>query len=1368
MTKRASIQLLLLACIWLLVIPVTAQSELPVPDPEVAQDQAVDSESPATQPEGDVAVPELSLTEAEEESQFDVELEGRKTWTIRYGFGHPLGMATSGLAPGQLSLDQTLTADIVGEALSVLTIEAHYNDRLPTTMQSLALYLDTERLDGVLGDFTFAGIPDFLAYSKKMKGLQLELLLGDAILTAVVSKTEGISETAVFIGQTAHTEVSYVAVTGESNQATPYRQNLDGLAAYPLEILYTEEFSSLHFQFEPSPSLRSVFSLYEIGYLFDALTALPQLEMKPQDYRVIEAGDQVLLLQRDPVFIVRERLRDLIKVYNETSGLIGDDAKRYPFIAGTDYESGFLNLVAPFAQIVVDDVVYPLDHAERRRFYDMGHGDIRPSSTLVEISTDGTIFESVDSFRLPEFQATLHEDAGVLECDFPETFFSSTSILRVGFDYTVSDGAFMLGLSLIPGSESVLLNSQPLARDVDYMIDYEVGMLFMLVELSDTDVLQVDYELYSGGFGAASDYASYFYGLTLDVPLSDQISFRADLLQMADAPGSAADADRVGTMPNRHTIAGVQADFSLDDFTANVLVGYNQDQFPFDDNDRTHEFNEIHDIAAGEGYVLFGHDGGVTVNDNGNWQNYGPESGLSSQVVQAMAVGDGAVYLGTDVGLTIVTLEGAYPFDRSLNWMRYFVEDGLPDLSITDIVPHDGNVWVGTADGLVMIPDDPSATPEQWTQFQGEAFDELPPITTLATTNDILYIGTQRGVYSYDLDKGKLALVAGTEGYSVNDLTIANETLYVASNRGLRGFRNGIGMGWLLLGQPVTSVEYANDTLYYGLDTDVITIRNGASSSIPVGSHVSALTHSDDGTWVGTQASETYEMTVWVLAEAMYELPESVTGIPGANPSAFVNSLAFEHTETGWTARGNFNHSAGNVTLSGMVEAHPPTFRSIGSSRRSDSTGWTLSGDITLGRQGQLQLDHTYRLTNQLSEETPRNRMGNGITLQWSFAEGPNLTAAIRHVKTDETDGLGTESITELTSSFSVSESFFRDALSLDLSWNHYASESDRWNEQWNREGLTLAFNWNLSDSLRTSGSWTRPISVREDDVSGSESVNWDWDWSTSLSFADLDVEYSADWARTLFAESGDLAHKAELRLDGESFQLYGWDFSPDLKLEGEHEITATDLHAELVVRSEIEVFSVRTTVRGHLTELGRPVFNREGTLAINANYTGFTDTDVSLTYTGSNKAAVKATESVVTLSHSLIGRWVWTPDEGPRNEFSFSLRIKDTETARQVTATIDNEFTVNLASTLAGWLEIEEGPQLEGYPMADLRVDSKAEVRAGTSDPEFSFSTTGSLLVALAPRWNVSLGATYSVGHKKTIGLYQSFLLELTFAIEF
>ena len=1350
MKPRAISSLILVVSVCLMVLPALAQP-----------DTANSGSSSNTEPE--IALPEI----VQEESQFDVELEGRKTWTVRYGLGHPVGLATSGISPGQLMLDQTLTVDVVGEALSVLTIEAHYNDRLPATMQSLALYLDTEQLDGVLGDFTFGSVPDFAAYNKKMKGLELEYLIGDAVLTAVVSKTEGVSETVVFVGQTAHAEIEYSERTESGSNATaPYRRNLNGLYAYTVETLYTEEFSSIHFQFAASPSLRSVFSLYEVEFLFDALDSAQQLEVKPQDFQVLEADDQVLLLQRDPLFLVRERLRDLIDMYNEQHELVEGEAKTYPFTAGTDYELGFLSEVAQFAQIVVDDVVYPLETAERRRFYDVGHSEVWANSILIEVSTDGKTFDTVTNFRLPDFQVTIHEEAGVVECDFPASFYTSSSILRVGFDYAVSEGAFMLGLSLIPGSERVRLNSEPLQRDVDYMIDYEVGMLFVLVDLTDTDVLQVDYELYSGGFGAASDYASYFYGLTLDLPVSDSLSIRGNLLQLADARGAAADSERVRTMPNRHTIAGVQADISLEEFTANLLVGYNQDRFPFDDNERVHVQNEINAIVAGEGYVLFGHHGGVTVNDGGNWQTYGPESGLSSQVVQAMAFGEGVVYLGTDAGLTIVRLDGASPFDRTGNWTRYFVDDGLPDPSVTALLVHDEVVWIGTRAGLVSMPADGTDPFEGWTQFQGDDFAELPPVTAFAAGDEILYIGTENGVYAYEISDGRLSLIPGTEGDFVNGLSLVNGTLYVASNRGLRGFRNGRGTGWLVLGESVYSVAHVDGTLYYGLSTGLVAVGSVSSTSFS-GWKVTALGLGPGGVWAGVRASETYEMNVWLLSESEHVFPESSTGISGQDPYAFIDSLASEHTVTGWVARGAFRHNTDDYTLSGVVESHPPTFRSIGSFRRADSTGWTLSGDFSLGRQVQLRVDHDYRLTDQLGE-TPRDRMANGLSLEWRFGEGPDWTASIRQVETSETDTRGTESTREMTTSFSVHESYFRDALVLDLSWDRYDSVSDRWDEQWQRENLSLSFDWRFSHALSTYGSWSRPIRRAEEDLSGSERLNWNWDWSSSLAIADLDVKYSVNQARTLFEETSDWSHDAEVRVDGEAFQLAGWDFAPDLTLAGEYENATTDLHAIVAVRSEIEVLTLQTTLRGHLTDLGRPVFNREGELSLNGSYTGLPDLDARLTYTGSRSEAVKASESVASSSDSLTGRLVWTPEDGPRDEFSFSVRVKKTGTVRQVTASIDNGFTMNLSTMLSSWLEWEDETQADGYPIADLRVDSKAEYRTGTNDPEFSFSTTGRVLVAMAPRWNVAFAPTYEMGHKTSIGLYHSLLFELTFAIEF
>jgi hypothetical protein len=1373
MTKRAIVPFVVFACMFFALLPGVGQTDPPHTETEPIESETVQPEVSAAETESSevpIAEPEMALTEvaAEEESDFDVELEGRKTWSLSYGLGNAIGLATSGLAPGQLSLDQTLTVDVVGEALSILTIEAHYNDQMPETMQTLALYLDTERLDGGLGDFTFGSIPGFASYNKKMMGLQLEYLIGDAVLTAVVSKTQGVSESVIFVGKTAHAEIEYAQYSDlESKEPASYRVNLEGLFAYPLEALYTEAFSSVHAQFSVSPSLRSVFSLYEVGYLYDAVITEPQLELKAYNYRVLDLDEQVLLLQRAPTLLIRDWLRALIDEYNEQ--ILPEDGERkiYPFTAGTDYELAFLEAVAPFAQLVVDDILYPIGTAQQRRFYDLGHGDVRENSVSVQISTDGVVFETVPNFRLPDYEIVVHGEAGVIECLFPSSFYTATSRLRVNMDYVVSDGAFMLGLSMIPGSERVTLNSSPLERDIDYMIDYEVGLLFMLVELEDTDVLQVDYELYAGGLGSTSDYASYFYGLSLDLPLSESLRIQANILQLADMPGSAADAQSVRTMPNRHTIAGVQADLSLEDFTANVLIGYNEDRFPFDDNARISGTNRVNTVASGEGYVLFGHRGGLTVNDAGNWQTYGLESGLSSRTVQTVAFGDGVAYVGTDSGLTVISLDGSSPFDRAANWVRYFVDDGLPNANVTAVLVREGIAWVGTQDGLVSVPVAELDSYENWTQFDHDGFAALPPITALSGDENNIYIGTERGVYVYDVEGKRLQPMSGTDGYHINDLELANQTLYAASDRGLRGFRDGSGMGWLVLGEPVTSIAYADDTLYYGLQTGLVALDSSGASTLIDTWGISALTSSDNGLWVGTQASETYELAVWQIAEGQKKFAESTTGIPGVDPYAFSDSSADENTVTGWVTRGSFRRNADGYTISGVVETLPPTFRPIGSTRRVDNTGWTLSGDFSLGNAGSLRVDHDYRLSDQLGE-TPSTRMSNGLFLDWSVLDGPEWQASIRQVEIDETDRLGDQNARELTMSVSTQETFFRDALRLVLSWDRFSFAADRWEEEWQRETISISVDWQLTQALSTDGKWSRPVRFIDETISGTEQLSWSWDWATSVGFADVDVEYSTNWASSLFEDGGTWVHEAEARFDGESFQGFGWEFSPDLKLEGEYERSSADLHAEFVLRSEIEEFSLRSTLRGHLTELGRPVFNREGELSLNAKYSGFADLDLSMTYSGSRSAAVLAEATAPASSDSLIGRLIWTPEDGPRDEFSFSLRIKESETSRQVTASIDNAFTLNLSTTLTRWLNVEDGTLTEGYPIADLRLDSKAEYRGGTANPELTFSTTARVLLAMAPRWNVSFATTYQLGHKVTIGFYHSLALELTFAIEF
>ncbi|HHE51829.1 MAG TPA: hypothetical protein ENL30_02055, partial [Candidatus Acetothermia bacterium] len=171
----------------------------------------------------------LAIPETEQGENFTLTLTGSKTWTLSYGIGDASGLAKAGASPYQISLDQSLAVDIVGEALSVLTIAAHFNDKEPASMQTLTINLDTEQLKGVLGDFSLTGKQAFAVYNKKLKGLRLDYLRDGTTLTGVVSQIEGISESQTFIGTTAHAQVLYAAAQPETPWIPrPYRTNIAG------------------------------------------------------------------------------------------------------------------------------------------------------------------------------------------------------------------------------------------------------------------------------------------------------------------------------------------------------------------------------------------------------------------------------------------------------------------------------------------------------------------------------------------------------------------------------------------------------------------------------------------------------------------------------------------------------------------------------------------------------------------------------------------------------------------------------------------------------------------------------------------------------------------------------------------------------------------------------------------------------------------------------------------------------------------------------------------------------------------------------------------------------------------------------------
>lgn len=248
--------------------------------------------------------------------------------------------------------------------------------------------------------------------------------------------------------------------------------------------------------------------------------------------------------------------------------------------------------------------------------------------------------------------------------------------------------------------------------------------------------------------------------------------------------------------------------------------------------------------------------------------------------------------------------------------------------------------------------------------------------------------------------------------------------------------------------------------------------------------------------------------------------------------------------------------------------------------------------------------------------------------------------------------------------------------------------------------------------------------------------------------------------------ERGIWSHKGTIGVNAFGFDLASWRVQPDLKLEADHAAASTDLRAELISRWTRDDYTVRTSLRGQLLELGRPVFHQVVDWSANLRYTGGPHLDPSLTYTGSRRVAIKGIEKALTSTDAVTGRLVWSPKDGPRNDLSVSLQLRDTAGGdSQLTGSLDNRLTADLSPLLAVWFDTED-PSAQTH--ADLRWDTKTTVRLQSESPDITFSTTADLQISWPPNWSVSLATTYSAGLRPVIGFYQGVLFELTFAISF
>ncbi len=1280
--------------------------------------------------------------------------------------------------------------DFTARALSIFRVEGHFDDQESADMQSLSLYLDTENVHGVVGDFTAPALGSFFSGSRTMTGARADFTWSGGSATGIVSQLAGTRESREFVGAMAFGQKTFAGERGEEGVA--YSTSLEGFGTLELRGLYVEGFTEIRLDLEAS-AVSAILTEYGVDELGACLAAFAGRLVDGHEAVVVDplAGGesaQSFVLRVEPASLVRETLREAIRAYNKTGPAT---ALAYPFVVGSDVEDGFLASLAAHAALAVGEEVRTLGELRWRRFYDLGQEDVEVDSVVAAVRFKGEYVATTDP-RLAGYAVRVLAAEGLLDVSFPESFFAAPdAALRASFAYRVVGGTYFLGMSVIPASERVTLAGRLLLRNVDYTMDYEVGMLALLVEVGLDDRLAVEFERYSGPGGSGA-YARTFYGATASVPVGDGWSLTGYGLRAADDRGSVKNSDSVRVMPNAQTVVGVTGRLSRPDLSADFDLGYTNDVFPYDDNARLRTPNRVRAIAAAGGRVFIGTDAGFSSLIAGTWRGYDVGSGLSGREVRAAVADASAVYLGTEAGLTVVRLIGVSPLDKVANWSRYGERDGLADASVRALVLDGDVLWVGTDGGLTEVPIAELGDPDAWISHEHAA---LVGIRALCVAGGFLYVGTGGGLVRFDPETAEVVAV-GAPGSAVAGLAVDGTTVYAAGDDGVRSIVDGAETAWIVRDRAVAAVAVVSDELVCGTSDGLFwAATEGVAYE---GWAITALHVDGDALWVGSKGDGAGELLVWKRDPASTAYDSDTTKLVAWNPRVYQDAPAGEHTTTGWMAQGAFAYQGDGYSIAGNVDRAFSGFRAIDARGRASTGGWSVASDIDLGTEATLSFDHEVRMSDPESASA-RATIDQGLTFRGSF--GPQVSLGVSHRAEDTSLARPGYEKNLVSYNLDVNHTMFEDALRVSVGWD----ETLHWDSglALRREtALSTQATLDVAPRVRTTVSWSRPVRILGQTISGSERVDWMAKGAFDVAGFNVSAGYDMETARSLLGGVAKWTHEGTLGVTAAEFELGAASLAPTLDLEARHADDATSLAGRLGVRLGVAGLTTRATASADVNGLGTRVVRWTEKLTASATYAGIPGLRPSLNYSGTrNVTEVESQGTKITTSHSLNGRMTWTGANGASETLSVAGRAQSSGTG---SVTLDNTFLCDITDLVARWMAPLRKPEPDGLtpsseseptatdtlessapaselpapvspddadaanPTIMLRTDLGGEWRRQTERDDASWRVGAAVDVTLSSTWNLSLGLTYRGGVRTAVDPFHGLVLEMTVAIDF
>ncbi|NLG80011.1 MAG: hypothetical protein GX492_09390 [Firmicutes bacterium] len=1320
-----------------------------------------------------------------------VDVSGEAVWSGTYAAGDPEGLkGMQGYAINTLIVSQTLRLTISGELPGGFSVSASLDNYSSGNLQLVRIDFSNETISGCFGDFAYATANPYVARRLTLRGVQVAAKLDDFTVGAILGRVKGIPASKTFKGASS----SDTTVFRHDGPYAPTREravlvaSIGGAESYRMSGTFDPDFMKVELRYDDGApgarrTLLELLTNYDMAYLYreteddDGVIAAGDLrEVDRGKYTVVTSTDgDHLVLQRESLDLLRDQVRDLIREYNTKNGLTGPDQKVYPFVVGSDSEKAFLEelcndhswVVAGLPESVTKVLDSPLENYATGRFYLLGHERIDLESVEIEVLVGGTYTEAD---AIPGLLYTVYYDQGVIEFTFPAGAPDAYEEIRVRYNYSITGNIYTLGISVAQGSERVYLNGELLKRDIDYTIDYEAGVLFILRDIGPQDTIKVEYEYFAGGLGVPVEYKRIFYGVSWAWQPTPDLKLAADIIRAQDQPTPLVGPERARTMPNTHTVAGVSADAKFGRLTVDADVAYSHEIFPYDDNSRKNTSNRINEAMfvtddAGNEYMLFAHQNGLTsyrVAD-GKWRHYSPASGLAGWTVYDMAAsaGSDSWFFATESGLTVLAARvgpgGEPPFDRVENWRRYYESDGLPSSNVLSVLVDDAaaTVWVGTDSGLARAS---VGNLENWRVFdEGTNPEMISEVITDIAVSEVtgdLYVGTPSGLMSFDGATGRFTTeFSGAAVAEVAALSspVGDGDVYVATDSGVR-FRREPHGAWQVLagteGARWSAVRAAGGVLWLGGEDGLYEYDgSGAPARVDVtaGREITAVAGAggvpgaEDAVWAGEGADEFYRLSLWSAPRPYASFTEYVqenTKISGKDEHRYADVPADEHTYTGFAGALGATFDLGAGKVYGSYERVEPTFLAIGARGRQDLTQFRLGGSYTVWENLTVRAEHAVRATRPVditgegsgggdaAEDELLTVTTDSAGLTWNLGPQVDLDYTLERMDRVAREGLEAQ---RTTYSIMARESLFATRLTLGAGYEKVIyDDNEKPRNSYIAHNVKGDVTYAPVQSLTLRLYYRFPVRVITVDGTekGSRDIGATVSWADKVGPARMNVQLSQYSRTDVPQDVTRLQRRGTARATFDAFQVgtlkltpsggVSWDYLEPVRGE-----VRTVLSGDAGLRGETAAWRTdlrlrRTGTTYHESEK----VNTDSEVSTTATYTGFER------FTPSAEASWKTSSQV----HPTLGektsdslatavRLRWLVSQGATDTLSGWRNQRRGEKDDLVTYGVGNSFTYSpggkLSTTVSGSLERTSGTKAGAdYDETKARLDLTADWR--------------------------------------------------------